>query len=142
MLIRRRTTIIIKLTPPLPLHHPLIRRLVELRRIIEDEVEKRHPILHPPRIVQNLVEEGEVVDRHLVLDRVGHEAHRKLPVREVVPVAHVLAPRVGRPDTEPRGGRRVEEAEFAVEEELGEAGPRGHGAVVVGEAVGVGVPVG
>lgn len=80
------------------------------------------------------------MNRHLILNRILHEPHRQLAVG-LVPVAGIQAARVRGPDALARGRGGVEEAEFAVEEEFGEAGPGGYGAVVFGEAEGVGVSV-
>ena len=92
----------------------------QLVRVVEHKVEERSLILDTLRVVENLDQERDVVVGHFPADRVLNQSHSNHP-GQVPVVAHVFPLRDRRPDSQ--AGRRyeVEEAEFAVEQEFGEA---------------------
>lgn len=60
---------------PLPFDNSLIRGRVEIGRVIENEIEKWSTFLDASGVVQDLVEEREIMNGHLVFDCVPDESH-------------------------------------------------------------------
>ena len=56
------------LAPPLPFYHSLIRGRIELRRVVENKIEKRCTVLDASGVMQDPVKEGEIVNGHLVVN--------------------------------------------------------------------------
>lgn len=103
---------------PLPIRNRLLLILIRIIRIIDHEIKEAHFILNPLNLMHLLDQKRNVANSQLPPETVPDDADAQDAGE--VSLAYVLAVRVRRPDALARRRGFVKEAEFAVEEEIGE----------------------